>query len=61
MNVDTLKQLLDIGWPALITIAFVVLAKWYRDDVNEQIIYLRKRIDTLEAAFNNQRYHLSDE
>lgn len=61
MNVDTLKQLLDIGWPALITIAFVVLAKWYRDDVNEQITYLRKRIDTLEASFKSQFRHDIDE
>lgn len=49
MNLDTLKQILDLGWPALVTVAVVVMWTRYTKSVDEEIAYLRKRIDELES------------
>lgn len=63
MDVESLRALLELGWPAIITVAFVILAKWYRDDTQNQIGYLRARVDALEGAltkagiaFDNSSY-----
>lgn len=49
MDIGTLQKLLELGWPAIITFMFAYLAIRYLNDMKEQIAYLRKRIDDLEA------------
>jgi hypothetical protein len=49
MTLDQLKQILELGYPAIITVAFVILAAWYRQDTKDQIEYLRKENADLEA------------
>ncbi len=48
MTLDTLKSLLELGWPALITVAFAYLAIQYINDQRNQITWLRARVDDLE-------------
>lgn len=49
VNLDVFKQILELGWPAIITVFFGYLAITYLRDMKEQIQWLRKRIDDLEA------------
>ncbi len=47
--IEVITQLLNLGWPAMVTVAVVYVFKRYTDSLNDQIAYLRKRIDDLEA------------
>lgn len=49
INVELFRQLLELGWPALVTLGFVYLARSYMSQVNDEIVYLRKRLDDLEG------------
>lgn len=48
-TLSTIKTILDLGWPAVVTLGFIYLAQRYLKDMADQIAYLRKRIDELEA------------
>lgn len=49
MTLDTLKAILELGWPAIVTVAFALLAKQYIDDQRKQIAMLWERVAALEA------------
>lgn len=49
MNIDTLKQILELGWPAIITVFFGYLAMQYIADQRKQIDTLWSRVTALEA------------
>lgn len=49
MTLDVFKQLLELGWPALVTAMLFMLAKAYIDDQRKQIATLWERVATLEA------------
>lgn len=49
MDLSTLKMLLELGWPAIITFMFGFLAIRYLNDMKDQITYLRQRVDALET------------
>lgn len=49
MNLDTIKQLLELGWPGIITTFFCVLAWRYYTDTRDEIAYLRQRVGELEV------------
>lgn len=49
MNVDTLKQLLELGWPGIVTAFLVVMAWRYYTDTRDEIAYLRKQIEALSS------------
>lgn len=61
MNVDTLKQLLEMGWPGIVTAFLVVMAWRYYNDTRDEITYLRKQVDDLksELAKVKQEVHNS--
>jgi len=46
---DVVKQLLELGWPAIVTVAIYLLAKQYMTSVESEISYLRAQVATLEA------------
>lgn len=48
MNTSDLKQLLELGWPGIVTLAFCYLAIQYIRDQRAQIDWLRARVDDLE-------------
>jgi len=48
VNIDTIKQLLEIGYPGLITIAVYLLARQYMMTVEAEIAYLRAEVKTLQ-------------
>lgn len=49
MTLDTLKQLLEVGWPALVTVGFAYISLRYLQETRETIAYLRAKIEKLEA------------
>lgn len=49
MNIETLKQILELGWPAIITVMFGYLAMQYIADQRRQIDTLWERVKALEA------------
>ena len=49
MTVDTLKQLLELGWPAIVTFMFGYLAIQYIADQRKQIQMLWDHVAALEA------------
>lgn len=53
MDLNTLKALLEIGWPAIITFFFGYLAMTYITDQKDQIAYLRKKLDEHEAKIRS--------
>lgn len=55
MDIATLKQLLELGWPGIVTAFLVVMAWRYYNDTRDEIAYLRKRIDGLEADVSKLR------
>ncbi len=50
MNLDTLKAVLELGWPAIVTVFFGYLAMQYIADQRKQIDKLWSRVEALEAA-----------
>lgn len=59
--IATLKVLLEMGWPALVTIAIFFLARQYMNTVESEIAYLRERIGTLEAELIRVKQQLIDD
>lgn len=51
-TLNTLKAILELGWPAIITLMFAYLALRYLADRADQIAYLRKRVDDLETRLD---------
>jgi len=49
MDLQTLKTILEMGWPALVTVAIFFLARQYMATVESEIAYLRERIALLES------------
>ena len=49
MDIATLKDILNLGWPAIVTVAFYLLARQYMTGVESEITYLRAKVDMLEA------------
>lgn len=49
MNIDVFRQILELGWPAIVTIGFLLLAREYVRGVNDEITYLRQRVDKCEG------------
>lgn len=50
MDIDTLKSILELGWPAIVTVMFGFLALQYIKDQRAQIDKLWSRVEALEAA-----------
>lgn len=50
MNLDTLKAILELGWPAIVTVFFGYLAMQYIADQRKQIDKLWSHVEELEAA-----------
>lgn len=49
MDIATLKQLLELGWPGIVTAFLCIMAWRYYTDTRGEIEYLRKRVDELES------------
>lgn len=49
MDIATLKSILELGWPAIITVFFAYLAMQYINDQRAQIVKLWERVSTLET------------
>lgn len=48
-TIDTLRAFLELGWPAIVTVAFYFLAQAYMQDNRAQISRLWERISALES------------
>lgn len=49
MDIDTLQKLLELGWPAIVTVFFGYLAVQYIADQRQQIKTLWEHVNALEA------------
>jgi len=49
MDLETVKGLLELGWPAIITVMFGYLAIQYIADQRRQIAVLWERVTALES------------
>lgn len=61
MTLDVLKQLLELGWPAIVTFAFAYLAIQYISDQRKQIDTLWSRVTALEAEILKVKQQLIDD
>lgn len=61
MDIDTLKQLLELGWPAIITVFFGFLAIQYISDQRAQIAKLWERVAALESELIKVKQQLIDD
>lgn len=61
MNLDTLKQILELGWPAIITVFFGYLAMQYIADQRKQIATLWERVTALEAELIKVKQQLIED
>jgi hypothetical protein len=48
MDLQSIKTLIELGWPAIVTIGFVVLAKEYIRSRDNEVNFLRKDITFLQ-------------
>jgi hypothetical protein len=48
IDLTWLKQLLELGWPGIVTAFLCVMAWRYYNDTRDEIAYLRTRIEALE-------------
>lgn len=53
MNIETLKQILELGWPGIVTAFLCVMAWRYYTDTRDEIAYLRKQVDELRGELAN--------
>lgn len=60
MDIDTIKQLLELGWPAIITVFFGYLAIQYIADQRKQIATLWDHVNALEAQLRDMKSMLSE-
>jgi len=61
MDLETVKKLLELGWPALVTIAIFFLARQYMATVESEITYLREQIIALQAELIKVKQQLIDD
>ena len=47
-TIETIRGILELGWPAIVTVAFYFLARAYMDDNRAQIARLWDRVTVLE-------------
>lgn len=55
MTIDNLKQLLELGWPGIVTAFLCIMAYHYYQDTRNEIAYLRARIDKLETDLDTMK------
>jgi len=60
MDVPTLRSLLELGWPAIVTVAFYFLARQYIASTDAQIARLWDRVATLETELIKVKQQLLD-
>lgn len=60
-TIDAIKQLLELGWPAIITVFFGYLAMQYIADQRKQIETLWQRVTTLESELLKVKQQLLDD
>jgi len=60
MDISTLKQILELGWPAIITVFFGFLAIQYIADQRSQITRLWERVTALEGELVGVKKQLLD-
>ena len=60
VDIDTLKNLLELGWPAIVTVFFGYLAIQYINDQRKQIDKLWQRVEALEAALTKAGIRFDD-
>lgn len=58
MDLDTLKSILELGWPAIVTVFFGYLAIQYIADQRRQIDKLWQKVDSLEAELIEVKHQL---
>lgn len=61
MELETIKQLLELGWPAIITVFFGYLAMQYIADQRKQIDTLWVRITALEQELMKVKTQLLED
>lgn len=61
MNIDTLKQLIELGWPAIVTVFFGYLSIQYISDQRKQIDTLWARVTALEAELIKVKQQFIDD
>lgn len=61
MTIDTLKSLLEIGWPGIVTVAFAFLAINYIADQRKQIDTLWAHVNALEAEIMKVKQQFIDD
>lgn len=61
MDISTLKQILELGWPAIITVFFGYLAMQYIADQRKQITTLWERVTALEAELVKVKQQFIDD
>lgn len=61
MDISTLKQILELGWPAIITVFFGYLAMQYIADQRKQIATLWERVTALEAELVKVKQQFIDD
>lgn len=49
MDIETLRSILELGWPAIVTVMFGFLAIQYINDQRQQIKTLWERVTYLEG------------
>lgn len=49
-QLEAIKTILQLGWPAIVTLFFVVLAREYKRVVDDRVKSLEARIAYLEAT-----------
>jgi hypothetical protein len=49
MDLQSIKTLIELGWPAIVTVGFVVLAKEYIRARDNEVSFLRKDIAFLQG------------
>lgn len=60
MDINTLKQLLELGWPGIVT-AFLCIVAWrYYNDTRDEIGYLRKQLDDLKSELAKLKLQIHD-
>jgi Tfp pilus assembly protein PilN len=59
--IDTLKQLLELGWPALVTVAVYFIARQYMMTVENEIAFLRTQVEKLQAEIIEVKHQLLEE
>jgi len=57
---DALKTLLELGWPAIVTIAAYLIARQYMITVENEIAFLREQVLSLESEIISVKHDLME-